>query len=654
MGVPKWLSSMFTVDDTIISTQFSLIEAETSDSGNSNAANNNPSTGKTNPSRDDTDNAGDVEQDSAMREETEDERSGEDEPEFIRSQRPIPLSKYVRQSEEQAATRKAVTTDSPLIPARLKVVHERLNRSFHLPDNKDIVIREFYIGIDKRWPAIAVFVDGLANTLLVNTNLLEPLMLLSHITEHNSTAERIDTVMDALLPSNQVAVVDHWEEAVAGILTGSTAIFVEDSDSAIIAESKGWEHRSVGTPQTENVVNGPHQAFTESFRANTALVRSLLRSPDLVTEMLSVGRLAKTDVAIMYIHGLTNERLVAEIRRRIKAIDVDYLADTGTLSQFIEDNPRVWLPQTLTTERPDRVAQSLSEGYVAIFVGQSSFVMVAPMVFFGLMQAAEDAYLRFPFGSFLRLIRWLSLLSALFIPALYVSVTNYHPEMIPTDLMMAIAGSREQVPFPVIVEVLMMELAIELIREAGIRIPSIIGPTIGIVGALIIGQAAVQAGVVSPLLVIVIAVTALASFTIPNYNLQFGVRILRFVFLLVAALFGFYGLTLAIVAVLARLTVQQSLGVPLFSPAAPKSDSSRDAFLRGPAFEMNQRPLFLYPQKSWRQKPYTRPWSGVSGSESVMKSESKSPGGQSSGSSTKRGGARSATRSSKRKGSDKQ
>ncbi|MCL6593928.1 MAG: spore germination protein, partial [Alicyclobacillus sp.] len=352
-----------------------------------------------------------------------------------------------------------------------------------------------------------------------------------------------------------------------------------------------------------------HDAFTESFRANTGLVRAQLRCKDLVTEMLSVGRLAPTDVAVMYIKGVVNPKLVEEVKRRIEAIDVDFLPDSGGLEQMIEDNPKSMVPTILSTERPDRVAHMLMEGHVAIFVGNSPFVLAVPTVFWTLLQSPEDAYLRYPFGTFLRVLRLLALGLALLMPALYVSITNYHPEMIPTDLMLAIAGSREQVPFPVIAEILMMEFSIELIREAGIRIPSVIGPTIGIVGALIIGQAAVQAGIVSPLLVIVIAVTALASFAIPNYNLAFGVRVMRFVFLLVAAMFGFYGLTLALCVVLTRLAVQKSFGVPLLAPVAPSMDTSRDVLLRGPEYAMNQRPSFLQTLRTWRQQPVTRPWS---------------------------------------------
>ncbi|MCL6445397.1 MAG: spore germination protein, partial [Alicyclobacillus sp.] len=393
------------------------------------------------------------------------------------------------------------------IPRQLDEVKICIKALFHLPENRDVVMRDFTIGTDKPIAACVVFVDGMVDKNIINTHILQPLMLLSHLAE-DGVSGRIERVQETLLPGNQVTIERTWKDAVKGILMGSTAVFVDGCDAALIMETKGWEHRSVGLTQTEAVVRGPHDGFTENLRANTGLVRALLRSRQLVTEMLSVGKLASTDVAVMYIEGLTNKQLVDEVKRRISEIDVDYLADSGLMEQMIEDHPWTLLPQVLSTERPDRIAHMLAEGHVAIFVGNSPYVLAVPVVFWTLMQTSEDAYLRFPFGSFLRFIRWCALLAALMLPAFYVSVTNYHPEMLPTDLMLTIAGSREQVPFPVIIEILMMEFAIELIREAGIRIPSVIGPTIGIVGALIIGQSAVQAGIVSPLLVIVVATTA--------------------------------------------------------------------------------------------------------------------------------------------------
>ncbi|WDM02943.1 spore germination protein [Alicyclobacillus cycloheptanicus] len=530
--------------------------------------------------------------------------------------RPVPLKAWFAQEPHREKSGEGGDDRDHINPV-LTRSRARIEEIFHLPKNKDVIVRDFTIGTPRGWPAFAVFVDGMSQTLLINTHILEPLMLLSEGVSHSrggddagpGSVDRLKTVQMTLLPGNQLSVESSWEKVVPAILSGSTAVFVDGCDAALIVETKGWEHRSVSPPLTEAVVRGPHDAFTENFRANTALVRTRLRSEHLVTEMMSVGRLGRTDVALMYIEGLTNERLVAEVKRRIEGIDVDYLPDSGLLEQFIEDNPWMSVPQVDSTERPDRVAHMLSEGHVAIFVGNSPFVLVAPVVFWTMVHSPEDAYLRVPFGTFLRMIRWISLFIAILLPGMYIAVTNYHPEMLPTGMLLAIAAAREQVPFPVLLEVLLMEFAIELIREAGIRIPSAIGPTIGIVGALIIGQAAVQAGIVSPLLVIIVAVTALASFTIPNYNLGFGVRILRFAFLFAAAFCGFYGIALLLCAVLTRLAVQKSFGVPLLAPVVPSMDTSPDVLVRGPAYTMNQRPTYLFTRKSWRQQPVTRPWS---------------------------------------------
>jgi spore germination protein KA len=525
--------------------------------------------------------------------------------------RPIPMAELLQEIGTLGALAEDTTTQlDDCIPTDLRTTKAELENTFYLPVNKDVYIREFTVGTDASWRALLVFIDGMADKNIINSHILQPLMILTHIVD-DDVHRRMKVIAETLLPGNQAQLTHRWSEAVSGVLAGSTVVFVDGCDAALIVETKGWEHRSVGLAQTEVVVRGPHDAFTESFRANTGLVRAQFRSEKLITEMMSVGKLAKTDIALMYVKDVTNHDLVNEVKRRIEQVDVDYLADSGVLEQFLEDNPYTLVPQLMSTERPDRVAHALLEGQVAIFVGHSPFALLVPAVLWSMVHTPEDAYLRFPFGACLRALRWVSLCVAVLLPAFYVAVTNYHPEMIPTDLMLMIAGSREQVPFPAVVEVLLMEFSIELIREAGIRIPSVIGPTIGIVGALIIGQAAVQAGIVSPLLVIVVALTALASFTVPNYNLSMAVRVLRFVFLIAAAMFGFFGMALLIATLIAKLAVQKSFGVPLLAPVAPSMDAGPDVLLRGPVFAMNQRPTHLQPQKSWTQQPTTRPWSQI-------------------------------------------
>jgi len=483
-----------------------------------------------------------------------------------------------------------------------------LERLFYLPKNADIVMRDLRVGGTHTVQALVVFVDGLADKTIINNHILQPLMLLSNLQEYSQQSMLIDWVKNALLPGNQVMEFTTWKEAVENILAGSTVLFLEGVNKILTIETKGWEHRMVSQSMTESVVRGPHDSFTESFRANTGLVRARLRSSKLITEMMQVGEVASTDVAVLYMEGITNPQLIAEVIRRIQSIKVDYLPDSGLLEQYLEDKRVAFLPQFLSTERPDRVAAGLSEGQVAIFLGQSPFALLCPVLFWALLQTSEDAYLRWPYGSFIRAIRFISFLFGLLLPALYIAVTNYHPEMIPTDLMLAIASSRERVPFPVVVEILVMEFAIELIREAGIRIPTIIGPTIGIVGALILGQAAVAAGIISPLLIIVVAVTALCSFTMPNYNLSFSVRIMRFGFIIVAATFGFYGIILGWMLLLMHMVTLRSFGVPIMAPVAPRRTSSPDTLFRGAVYEMEDRPQAYWPLRTKRQNSVTRPW----------------------------------------------
>ncbi|MCY0895138.1 MAG: spore germination protein [Alicyclobacillaceae bacterium] len=584
LQLSKWFQKLLIVNDSVVDDQFTLTDGESSnEDGSASSSQDEVRSGVAAASRL-TSGGGSI--------------------------RPKSLRDFLKQGRQEydVSAKQHVPGQPHGIPVDLDETKLLLQKTFHLDINKDVVVRDFIIGTEHPWRAMAVFVDGMADKTTINTHVLQPLMILTHI-PGDEPRRHMETIAEQLLPGNQVTLMQQWGDVVPAILAGSTAVFVDHCDAAILVETKGWEHRTVGPVQTENVVRGPHNGFTESFRANTALVRSLLRTPHLVTDIIEVGTLAPTDVAIMWIEGLTNKSLVEETKRRIQAIEVDYLPDSGLLEQFLDDKPSMMIPQVFSTERPDRIASLLSEGHVAIFVGNSTFVLAVPVVFWTLVHTAEDAYLRFPFGSFLRVLRWIALVVALLLPAMYVAITNYHPEMIPTDLMLAIAGSREQVPFPVVVEILLMEFAIELIREAGIRIPSIIGPTIGIVGALIIGQAAVQAGIVSPLLVIVVATTALASFTIPNYHLNLAVRVSRFFFLIAAAFLGFYGIAILAVVYLVRLSVQKSFGVPLLAPVTPSMRSSPDVLMRGYVFQMNQRPEYLQTQKKWRQSPVTRPWS---------------------------------------------
>ncbi|HEY3315933.1 MAG TPA: spore germination protein [Bacillota bacterium] len=483
---------------------------------------------------------------------------------------------------------------------------------FHKQDNSDVVIRELEIGTEPPVRAFILYFDGLVVKNAVWEGVLQPLMLLSEIDDIRRRGNLLDSVAKRLVPSDKYETVTDYEAVIAHVLTGETALFVDGEAGALALETKGWEHRSVERAQSEMVVRGPIEGFTEALRSNTALVRRLIKSPDLVVEGLKIGRLSRTDVALMYIKGLTNDKLVTEVRRRIKAIDVDFAPQSGMLEQYIEDFPFAIFPQVTSTERPDRVGAFLSEGNVAILVGDDPWALIAPMTFTTFLHSSEDYYLRWPYANFLRILRFVSMLIALFVPAAYIAVTNYHQEMIPTDLLMAIASSRHGVPFPVPVEVILMELSFELIREAGVRIPNVIGPTIGIVGALVLGQAAVAANIVSPILVIIIAVTGLATFAIPNFSASFAVRVLRFPFEIVAAFLGFPGMAAGMLFMALHLASLRSFGVPYLSPVAPRRTPTADVLLRGQLWTMWHRPPFLRQSDQIRQDLIVRKWAPAS------------------------------------------
>ncbi len=512
--------------------------------------------------------------------------------------------------------------DEPAGEAEPGRVHSRLDenrraveRIYGLPANKDVILREFSLGTDPPLRAFMVFIDGLADRKS-QYRLLENLMIHCRILRPGDVMSA-SRIMTSLLPGSQVKNLDSFEKIADAVNYGDTAFFFEGSDSALVVETKGWEARTVDRPETEQTITGPQEAFVENLRANIALIRKIIRSSDLYTEIIPVGARFRSDVAVMYIKDLANPDLVAEVKRRLSSITVDFVTDVGMLEQFIEDSPYNLNPQTLATERPDRVAAALAEGKVAMLLSGSPFALVVPTTMFSQLHTGEETYLRWQYGSFIRYIRTFSFYLALLLPGSYLAVTLYHQEMIPTELLLAIAGNRERVPFPTVVEMLLMEFSFELVREAGLRIPGIIGSTIGIVGALILGQAAVQANIVSPILVILVAVTGLASFSIPYYSLAFAVRIYRFFYIAMGALLGFYGITIGLFIQILLTVNLKTFGLPYLSPAGPRTFPGRDMVGRLPVFLQRRRPDYLNALDDVRLPGAPRGWveGGDGGSE---------------------------------------
>lgn len=485
-----------------------------------------------------------------------------------------------------------------------------LKRKYTIPDNGDIVLREFNIvAKDKSIPACIIFIDGMVNTSILDLAILQPLMLLSNIEVKGREEEIGLFVRNHLIPHTQLKIVDELGKVVDEINFGGCGIFIDGIATAFAADVKGWQNRGVSRPNTEMVIRGPQEGFNEILRTNTGLIRKILKDEDLVAEDITIGRRSKTPCSLLYIKDIANDSLVNEVRRRLKGIKLDYIFDSGELEQLLEDNSFMAVPQIIATERPDRVAAMLTEGKVAVVMQGSPFVLVMPTTNIDLFHSSEDSYIRFPYANLIRIIRIVAIAMSLLLPGFYVAVTNFHQEMIPTDLLFAIEASRERVPFPSIVEILIMEFAFELIREAGVRIPGPIGPTLGIIGGLILGQAAVAANIVSPILIIIVAVTGIGSFAIPNFSLGYAYRLLRFGYIFLGAIAGFFGITLGLFIQGVWFTAAKSFGVPFMAPIGPVTkDGLADQILRYPIWKQETRPDYLNVKDVNKQPHISRQW----------------------------------------------
>ncbi|MGG1553566.1 spore germination protein [Paenibacillus ferrarius] len=456
----------------------------------------------------------------------------------------------------------------------------------------DVVVREFQLegGI----PALLLFVDGLTNTQLLNET-MKALMLLGM----GETA--IAQIEDKMLPVSQTQISDNYGDLLTSVLGGDAALLVEANDKAILLGIRGAEKRSVGEPETETVVRGPREGFVESIRTNTSMIRRKIKTPKLKMKSMSVGKESNTNLVVCYMDDLAMPSLVEEVVKRLEQIKVDGIFESGMIEEFIQDDAFSPFPQMQYTERPDVVASALLQGRVAILTDGTPFVLIVPFVFIQIMQTNEDYYERFQIGTLLRLLRYVFMFLSLTTPAFYVAITTYHQELLPTSLMLSVAAAREAIPFPAVVEALIMEITFEALREAGIRLPKAVGSAVSILGALVVGQAAVQAGIVSAPMVIVVSITGIASFTIPRFNGAIAIRMLRFPILIAASIFGFYGIFFSLMILIGHMANLRSFGVPYLSPIGPLSAAdTKDVLVRAPLWEMVKRPEFMTVQDNTR------------------------------------------------------
>lgn len=495
--------------------------------------------------------------------------------------------------------------------------------------NSDIVVREFTLTArNRQYGAFLIYIDGMVDTKIINDFVLEPLMLrnransydgnetrvVSEAISNNITVRKVkkfdlvDYIYNSLVPQNAVKKKKSFNDILPDINMGNCLLFVDTIDTAFSIDAKGFKQRGVDSPKNETVIRGAQEAFTEAIRTNTSMIRRFVNNENLVIESLSVGKVTKTKCAVCYMKDIANDDLVAEVKYRLNNLDIDTIISSGQLEQLIEDNSKCSLPQMLSTERPDKAANHILSGRVVVIVNGSPYVLIMPCVFVDFLSSAEDPNLKFQYANLLKFVRLVAFFITLLLPGLYVAITNFHQEIIPTELLFAIVASRESVPFPIIVEILAMEISFELIREASLRVPSPIGTTIGIIGALILGQAAVEASIVSPILIIIIAITGITSFAIPDFYLSFHLRIARFLYIIAGFLAGFLGIGIVLFGHLILLCSLKSFGVSYLVPYIPATSKNNKAYFMPPFWSREKRPDFLNSKRPKKQDRISMKW----------------------------------------------
>jgi spore germination protein KA len=478
-----------------------------------------------------------------------------------------------------------------------------------LGNSGDHIVREMPIGTDEQLHAAILYTDGLVDTVSIQNFIIEPLM--SGL--DNTALERAVCSNTNMLTyfKNHVLAVDRIDEAdnfdvlIHSLLSGNVIFLLDGHSRGLFINLSKHEHRAIMEPAVESVIRGPRESFTECLRTNTSMIRRKIKDSSLWLENRTIGRVTKTELAVMYMKGIANDSIVEQVHSRLDQIDIDGILESGYIEELIQDAKYSPFPTIYSTERPDVIAAELLEGKVAILIDGTPFVLVVPALFISFLHSAEDYYQRADFSSLLRSLRFIGLLISLLAPSIYISITTFHQEMLPTQLLVSLASQREGTPFPAFFEALMMEIVFEVLREAGLRMPRAVGQAVSIVGTLVIGQAAVEAGIVSAAMVIVVSMTAIASFIYPSVNMSISMRMLRFPLMGLSAYFGMFGVFLGITILLLHLCSLRSFGVPYMSPFAPYiKDDLKDTLIRVPLWLMRTRPRLLSRNNVTRQKKH--------------------------------------------------
>ncbi|NLK87441.1 MAG: spore germination protein [Clostridiaceae bacterium] len=494
-------------------------------------------------------------------------------------------TKSCKREEETECREKPKKTDQELTADNVKKL---------LQHSSDILFRELYINGQRDLPVTMVFIDGVADKKAVDDYILKPLTQEMSLSRSSSMAEIIERIRHGTLYHASQKVRHDFSDCICDIIDGAVALIFDQVNTAVTFDIKGFEKRSVSEPTGENVIKGAKDSFVEDLRTNTATVRTKLKTDRLVIEETRAGRQTSTKVSIVYIRDIANEHMVEEVKKRIERIDTDAVLTTGVVEEEVTDHRFSPFPQTISTERPDKFCSNIVEGRVGILIDGLPVSLIVPGTMESFLHAPEDYAQNFIVSSIIRFLRFALVFITLFLPGFYISVSSFHTEMIPTELALAITASKEGVPFYTFVEVIFMLLAFEILVEAGLRLPKNIGQAVSVVGAVVVGQAAVEARLVSPAVVVIIAVTAISSFTMPSQDFSNALRLWRLIFAILSSIIGLFGLSIGAIILLHHLSNIEVFGVPYLSPfVGGDHKDMRDSLFRLPLFMQYKRPISL-------------------------------------------------------------
>lgn len=458
--------------------------------------------------------------------------------------------------------------------------------------NSDMIIRQIPMQSDDA--SCIVYLESMINADSLNMHVIKPLSELSDEPGHEDVLK--------CLSVPQVEKVSDLDAAITDIFRGKVVLLLENSKYVYLIPLMNSEARSIAEPDAEKAIRGSREGFVERIDINMFLIRRKLSDPKLVIEEKVVGTRTNTRIAILYIKDITNDSILEEVRNRIEKIKTDSITGTGMIEQFIEDSPLSIFPQIQNTERSERAVQAILGGRICILCDGTPFVLMLPAVFPHFLAASEDYYERTILGSFSRFLRYVAVLITITLPSLYIALTSFHLELIPFSLVLPLAEARKEIPFPPLVEAFILEIAVEFLREMGVRLPQPIGSTLGVVGGIVLGEAAIRASLVSPAMVIVVGATAVISFTIPSFSMVLALRFLRFFMMIMAGMFGAYGITIGWIFILGHLMRLESFSIPYLSPFAPlRQDDLKDTVFRTFLWKIKYRPEFLHVKDKRRQ-----------------------------------------------------